>query len=246
MPFPQPPTNSITIPTGATSGARIVIDGDTDTITVYDANDVAVITITASFSVGLNSGPALTFNPDTAPAPSPWTELGYLTAEYDPGTDIGSVQLAAPSLGSPPGSVYVDSGTPASGGADSNAQISAGAQGEAGLDGGTVRLNPTTDNYPKAGPFGSDHNLVAGEWHVVNVTVNSGTTSGTTVLTYSDTYSAAPLVWGFIMSASGGAIRATAFCSARNTVTATIRVDTNAALGSTTTFPVAVLVVPVP
>jgi len=55
MPFPDEP-DVIVLPTGADTGARIVLDGNTNVITVYDTNNLPVITISAGASPSIVVG----------------------------------------------------------------------------------------------------------------------------------------------------------------------------------------------
>jgi hypothetical protein len=73
---------------------------------------------------------------------------------------------------------------------------------------------------------------------VVNVTVNASATSGTAAFTWNKTFASAPIATATIVSGSGNASIAKPYLTAVTAAGGTVRVDTSAALGSATTFPV--------
>lgn len=88
MQFPGQYQTTFTIPTGATTGARIVLNGVTGTIQVYNSSNQLVDTIggvAGAIVAGLSTGPNFEFN---EPNPGVLTTIdnnGHITAQWDTG-----------------------------------------------------------------------------------------------------------------------------------------------------------------
>lgn len=81
---------SLTLPTGATSGARIVLDGTSDLISIYNSSGTLVDTIggaNGALTIGATSGGHFVFDP-TVNTLTAFDNVGHLSASWDVSSGI--------------------------------------------------------------------------------------------------------------------------------------------------------------